>query len=68
MKRYLFSIALCLCLVIACAFVFSACDGEGAVTYTVTFEENGGTPVENITGVSAGDTITLPQDFLLCID
>ncbi len=29
-------------------------------TYTVTFEENGGTPVTNITGVTSGDKITAP--------
>ena len=62
MKKYVINIALCLCLVIACILAFSACDGEDAVTYTVTFEENGGSRVEDITGIEAGGVITLPED------
>lgn len=33
---------------------------ESANTYTVTFEENGGLPVDNIVNVTAGATVVLP--------
>jgi uncharacterized repeat protein (TIGR02543 family) len=43
--------------------VFINCDQDGGtITYTVTFETNGGSSVAPISGISSGATITLPPN------
>jgi len=37
-------------------------NGNGITTYTVTFNSNGGSNVQSITGITSGSTIILPQD------
>ena len=51
-------------LVILLAFGFIGCDngGNGATTYTVTFNTNGGSKVAKITGITSGLTIILPKN------
>jgi len=51
-------------LVIVLAFYFIGCgdDSNGTTTYTVTFESNGGSNVQKITGITSGSKILKPTD------
>jgi uncharacterized repeat protein (TIGR02543 family) len=54
-----------LCVLLVSGMLFSNCDtgnGGETTTYTVTFNSNGGSAVEAITGISSGATIQLPQN------
>ena len=48
-------------LTVMLAFSFIGCDNDnGSTTYSVTFNSNGGSNVQTITGIISGTTITLP--------
>jgi uncharacterized repeat protein (TIGR02543 family) len=52
-------------LVISLVFGFIGCDtgnGSTATTYSITFNSNGGSSVQAITGITSGSTILLPEN------
>lgn len=63
LRKTLLAVLMALCgLAIMTVFAFTtACTPDEASAHTITFVENGGTEVEDITA-KAGDTITPPQD------
>jgi uncharacterized repeat protein (TIGR02543 family) len=62
MKRMFLSLVM-LIMAFSAGMVFINCDQDGGtITYTVTFETNGGSSVLPISGIASGATVTLPQN------
>jgi uncharacterized repeat protein (TIGR02543 family) len=60
MKRISLSLVM-LIIAFSVGLVFINCDQDGGtITYTITFETNGGSSVPPISGIASGATVTLP--------
>jgi uncharacterized repeat protein (TIGR02543 family) len=49
-------------IILASGMFLVGCNDGSVTTYTVTFNSNGGSAVDAISGISSGTTITLPQN------